>query len=75
MKMYVISVGTFWGWFGVDEQTTLYLHHAKTYGNIEDAWKKALEIGAPAVYEIEAFRTKVFEDGEWKIVATPQGER
>ena len=71
MKEYIVSVGTAFGWYSFDGQRTQDIGYAKKFKTLDDAWKKALEINAPAVYEIESFATKVIEDGVWKANSIP----
>ena len=71
MKEYIVSVGTAFGWYSFDGQRTQDIGYAKKFKTLDDAWKKALEINAPAVYEIESFATKVIEYGVWKANVIP----
>jgi hypothetical protein len=71
MKEYVISRGTAFGWHVSGGEVTQDISRATKYKTLDVAWKKAVELSAPAVYEIEAFATKVIENGVWKENAMP----
>ena len=80
MKSYIVSVGTAWGWLANNDLTTRDIGLAKQFKTIKEAWKKAIQVSAPTVYEIEVFPVKVMTDTEWITlpvpkVATPQGDR